>query len=486
MDDIEVFTNLLGRIGFTLARQRNAIMENGFSTCRELASFDKDSLDELFTTIQRLNRDLAENARVKISLTMKKRLNAVREEFIMRDRCDAEMVQETIDALTTVEVDTLAKKHMQWNESKKSASNDQLPDVDVPKLTKSNWKDFRTAIHELLSRKNGVNEISLSYITREDPEGDYDEELHDSTETLLISCMALHGPKYSQDKQSVYSLLVQHAKGTEVESIVEKYSKSRDGRKTWLAILKHMESTSYMDNLKSNALASMKRAQYKGEKRGFTISDYYTVHSIAHNDLSTAGDPLSHGMKITNFMQGLKEPTAINYAVTTKNEVGYEATFDTFYNSFSAKLNSHLTLMKDNNDSSKRNISAFGSGRGGKGGRGRGMFGRGRGYRGGRGRGRGRGRSGRWNTRNEWTPKISSYSNDEWNNLSQEQKNRVYDLRNYVESQNLNSEGERKIKATSTNNDESSNTFSDNQNEVTLGRAGDAFAPRTKKSKKSE
>ena len=149
MDDIEVFTNLLGRIGFTLARQRNAIIENGFSSCRELASFDKDSLDELFTTIQRLNRDLAENARVKISLTMKKRLNAVREEFIMRDRCDAEMVQETINALTTVEVDTLAKKHMQWNESKNSSSNDQLPNVDVPKLTKNNWKDFRTAIHEL-------------------------------------------------------------------------------------------------------------------------------------------------------------------------------------------------------------------------------------------------------------------------------------------------------------------------------------------------
>ena len=125
------------------------------------------------------------------------------------------------------------------------------------------------------------------------------------------------------------------------------------------------------------------------------LSDYYTVHSNAQNDLSTAADPLSNGMKITHFMYGLKEPAVINYAVTTKTNIGANATFGTFYNSFSAKLNSRITLMKDNNNEPfKRAISAFGNhgrDRGGRGGRGKVRLGRGRVYQGSRSRGKGRG-----------------------------------------------------------------------------------------------
>lgn len=473
MDDAATFEGLLTRIGFTAVRQKNAILDHGFGTCRELASFNKDSLDDLFKTIQTLNRDLAANQRVSINLTMKKRLNAVREEFIMRKNCGAEMIQITIDSLDGPAVDALATKHAEWGESKKASSKDNLPDVEVPKLSKSNWKDFRSHIFELLSRNRGVNNISLTYVIRADPEGDYDEEMHESTEALLVACMALTGPKFSQDKQKVFSLLVQHAKGTEIESIVEKYNKSRDGRKAWIAILKHMESTSYMDNLKSNAMASMKKAHYKGEKRDFNLSDYYTVHSNAQNDLSIAGDPLSNGMKITHFMQGLKEPTAINYAVTTKTELGANATFDTFYNSFSAKLNSHITLMKDNNNEpSKRAISAFGThgrGRGGRGGRGRGRFGRGRGYQGSRGRGRGRGS----HQRNYgWTPRTSSYSKEEWDALTWEQQNQVFELRRSSEGDHST---DRNVNAAAS---ESSNSSAAQRSEVQAGRAGDAFASR--------
>jgi hypothetical protein len=146
MDDAATFEGLLTRIGFTAVRQKNAILDHGFGTCRELASFNKDSLDDLFKTIQTLNRDLAANQRVSINLTMKKRLNAVREEFIMRKNCGAEMIQITIDSLDGPAVDALATKHAEWGESKKASSKDNLPDVEVPKLSKSNWKDFRSHI----------------------------------------------------------------------------------------------------------------------------------------------------------------------------------------------------------------------------------------------------------------------------------------------------------------------------------------------------
>ena len=61
MDDAATFEGLLTCIGFRAARQKNTILNHGFVTCHELASFNKDSLDDLFKTIQTLNRDLAVN-----------------------------------------------------------------------------------------------------------------------------------------------------------------------------------------------------------------------------------------------------------------------------------------------------------------------------------------------------------------------------------------------------------------------------------------
>ena len=52
---------------------------------------------------------------------------------------------------------------------------------------------------------------------------------------------------------------------------------------------------------------------------------------------------MTEGMKITNFCNGLKDSVAVNYAITTKSEPAALASFDAFYNSFSAKLLSHIT-----------------------------------------------------------------------------------------------------------------------------------------------
>ena len=96
---------------------------------------------------------------------------------------------------------------------------------------------------------------------------------------------------------------------------------------------------------------------------------------------------MTDGMKITNFCNGLKDAIAINYAVTSKSEAGV-ATFDEFYNSFSAKLMSHLTLVNASNSSTSHSVNSVLHGRRGRGGRGRGgrynPY-----YRGGRGRGHG-------------------------------------------------------------------------------------------------
>jgi hypothetical protein len=117
---------------------------------------------------------------------------------------------------------------------------------------------------------------------------------------------------YKTDNSTVWSFLSEHTTGTEAESIVSRYSKGRNGRAAYNALLAHMESTSYLDNLKSGAMASITSAVYTGEKKNFGIVKYFTIHSNTHNDLETAGEPLTNGMQITHFLQGVKEDMAMN------------------------------------------------------------------------------------------------------------------------------------------------------------------------------
>ena len=94
---------------------------------------------------------------------------------------------------------------------------------------------------------------------------------------------------------------------------------------------------------------------YNGEKKNFGIVKFYQLHSEAHNDLELAGEPLSDSMKITHFLQGLKDDTAMNFATALKAEPGI-VTFEDFYNSFSAKLSTILSLTQSASGNSQRQI----------------------------------------------------------------------------------------------------------------------------------
>ena len=49
---------------------------------------------------------------------------------------------------------------------------------------------------------------------------------------------------------------------------------------------------------------------------------YYQIHSEAHHDLAVAHEPLSDGIKITHFLQGIKEDIAMNFVTSSKSEAG--------------------------------------------------------------------------------------------------------------------------------------------------------------------
>ena len=330
MDDPPTLIAVLqNAIGLGLVRQRQTIVNFGFDTCNGLKNSTESDLRGLFSTIERNNCGLNANQQVRLNLTHKSRMYALREEFIMREACGAEMGLAMLILMDTVVMDQLVEKHRAWSIAKEAASSSSLKSIEVPKLTKKNWKEFSSAVNEALGRQQGVNSVPLLYVTREVAAGDY-EIAYLSTERQLMACLRHAGENYNTDKESVYSLLVEYAKDSEIESIVEQFKDTRNGRAAWNAIMRHMQSTSYMDTLKTDALASIKSVHYIGEKKDFGMTKYYAIHSTAHNNLDTAGEPMSDGMKITHFCNGLKDSIAIHNAITTKSDPNVN-TFEEFY-----------------------------------------------------------------------------------------------------------------------------------------------------------
>ena len=185
---------------------------------------------------------------------------------------------------------------------------------------------------------------------------------------------------------------------------------------------------------------------------------FYQLHSEAHNDLALAGEPISDGMKITHFIAGLKENDAQNFAILSKSEYGVN-TFEEFYNSFSAKLSTKLTLTRPQRDqTSNRQINQVNINNGGRGGRGGRNSTRGGGRsdgcsngRNGRGRANGRfgGRFRHDPTSRSWRPRSGEYSAEEWGSLTPEQRQRVHDLRNSLRNMPRSQEDQRRVQQVS-------------------------------------
>ena len=92
MDDTQTLVTVLQlAIDLNQGRQRQAIINFGFDTCNRLKNTTEDNLKDLFSTIEQNNHGLLANQQVRLNLTVKSRLYALREEFIMREDCAAEI-----------------------------------------------------------------------------------------------------------------------------------------------------------------------------------------------------------------------------------------------------------------------------------------------------------------------------------------------------------------------------------------------------------
>jgi hypothetical protein len=442
MDDQNIFINLLTRIGFTQARQRDAIVNNGVLTCTDLLLLSKDDFDNIYTSIREDNRHRQAQNIVKIPISARAKLEAIRIELKQRQTCDS---LPNVDRINEIDSDMAALfiKEQSELESADSITKDQLPEVAITKLTHSNWRTFKQSVLDVLSRTRGAHGIPLTYVIREQENGDY-YDVYPTIIDKLVACTAHQGMQYKTDNMQVYTFLRDKTNETPAESTVAKFRRTLDGRAAWMALIALNESESYKRQLKSTAMTMIRNAVWNGPKKKFTLNDYYNVHVKAHNMLLEADSPLSDELKIQHFQDGIKEIRSIEQSTATLARVG-DGDFAAYYRDLSSSLTSIYTLLNNAQSSrtiegsDQRYINQMNSGQPQRG-RGRGRGGRNH-NRGGRSRGgRGRGRH-TFGGQHYWQPEDKEYSNEEWSKLSHGQRQAVIHFRRGLRMQRQNDGG---------------------------------------------
>jgi len=109
----------------------------------------------------------------------------------------------------------------------------------------------------------------------------------------------------------------------------------------------------------------------RGERRNFTIQTFYSIFSNAFNMLGEAGPAhaLHKAQKITAFTNGIRDAEATRCAINARKEISAlpinEQTFDRYFNSLSADLNTFQTLTlarMTETGAPTRRISSFNTG----------------------------------------------------------------------------------------------------------------------------
>ena len=437
MDNLQIFNGLIQTtLGIGTARVREAIYEfvNTYSTLLTVTDVD---IDNFVKMAHASNAGRPAAAKVLIPSNVVVALKAILFELKDRDLCAALPDQQVLQGITLEQLKAMRSNRNKALEMIEIRKNQSYPDMVVPQLTSTNFEEFDLAFTAAARRQFGLAGISLDYLLRKEDVGNYNAQWETREEKLKM-CAAFQGQKFNEDSGALYDLLVQHVGTTGTGSnIISRQKSSKNGRKCYLELKGHFKTASYEETKVRSAEKKINDANYFGERRNFSIENYYDVLAKAFNDLDDAGGvyKLSEEQKISKFENGLREEKAISYSITARNEwknlARHTKTFEDYFTIFSASLTKHNALSNQNNGRNRSfsRISEMSS-RGGRGGRGRFRGGNNSRSRG-RGRGRGRGRFSSYNPyhfANTHGPFVASariYSSDEWKYLTKEQRQAV-------------------------------------------------------------
>ena len=174
----------------------------------------------------------------------------------------------------------------------------------------------------------------------------------------------------------------------------------------------------------------MSKTYYHGDRAKFTWETFVSIHMDAHELFVQTGEALSESMKILNLKNGIRDTAMMENTIeAARTSAAANASFEAYVNFLTEGIASKRSRKETFKHNTPRQVSDVST----MGGRGRGRGGRGHGRGRGRGRGQGKGPSIQCEGKTLYVKK--SYSREEYNQLSANQKNAIRLARLKLKSQ---------------------------------------------------
>ena len=397
MDHEDSFMTILEAFGLSnTAAQR---FTDDFATARNIISVSSQDIKDVIHSINKTYRHhRTANLRCYIKASQQNHILAFRKwaTFAIRDaqaRYDVNTVGEfDLDWITSI-----CEEYML--DDPEPTSQSTALSVSVSKFDGTNWYEVKSQFVALVSTRIGQAGLPLSYLIRKVRKSWEDSEEITSLQERRMATKLHEGTTFEVDNRELYRILLQTFASTTLEDTIKTEQRSQSGTAAWAKVINNVEGASFHSELKREADALISKV-YFDPNRAFTFSQYFAVHTKAHEMFAAANAPVAEWKKIEDFMKGIRCSALHNDYRMIKDRPEYVESFTAFYN----KLNENFRMLCQQGivkpaNPNKRRISELGTdyssrghGRGRGRGRGRGgRFNRGSG-RGGRGFGRGRGR----------------------------------------------------------------------------------------------
>jgi hypothetical protein len=288
---------------------------------------------------------------------------------------------------------------------------------------------------EYLALVNGQNGCPLSYVIRadvnipneaNDPPFGEPGSVYASIRDEMVARAGHNSTNFRVDNAKVYELLNQAVSGhAHVKTWIKSYAATRDGRGAWFAFKAHYRGSSEMEAIETAAEKKLDTLIYRGEKHRYNFETHVSNHMKAHIELEKAtGMPMPEKTKVRRLLKSLQAPTMSVPSATIQATESLKSSFDASVNYLRAFISS--TEVADT-----RNVSDIGTKKKNK--------------KGGNGQKKGGGnkKSKGGGNKSDNQPQDRYYKRDEWLKLSQEDRDKIIQMRK-----------KRKVSATKTPDDD--------------------------------
>ncbi|KAL7561636.1 hypothetical protein ACA910_001502 [Epithemia clementina (nom. ined.)] len=192
------------------------------------------------------------------------------------------------------------------------ADSKDAPKAPEPLKSFADWESHNELwLAYLATHRNPTTGVPLTYVLRETEQVDADAlaETYDSIDDDLVATTAHNGDQFKLDCKRVFELyrpvIIDGPAWTFVKPTQQK---NRNGREAYFVVKKQATGQAANTIRKKQAYAKITSAKYTGRGR-FSLQQYILRHQQAHNTLSELGEAVAETKKVTDFLNGISDPS---------------------------------------------------------------------------------------------------------------------------------------------------------------------------------